>query len=41
MYKPATPLLGIYPKTNIHSKRQKEPHVHCTIIYNSQDTETI
>ena len=28
-------------KENIHSKREKDPHVHCSIIYNGQDTETI
>ena len=42
-YDPAIPLLGIYLKKNknINWKRYMHPHVHCNIIYNSQDMETI
>jgi len=42
---PAIPLLGIYyiSKGNEISslKRYPYPHVHCSIIYNSQDMKTI
>ena len=40
-YDPAIPLLGVYlkkMKTNL--KRYMHPHVHCSIISNSQDIET-
>ena len=33
------PLLDIYLKT-VKTKRQMHPYVHCSNIYNSQDTET-
>ena len=39
-YDPAIPLLGIYPekrKTNL--KRYRQPSVHCSTIYSSQDME--
>ena len=40
-FDPATPLLGIYPKgtQNTNSKEHKHPYVHCSVIYNLQDTE--
>ena len=37
---PAISLLGIYPKKLENSERCMHPHVHCSIICNSQDTET-
>ena len=39
---PAIPLLSFYPKkTKItNSKRYPHPHVHHSIIYNTQDIET-
>ena len=38
---PAIPLLGIYPKEmkSRSQKRYLQPHVHCSIIYNSRDIE--
>ena len=42
-YDPAIPLLCIYPK-EMKTLTQKDictPNVHCSIIYNSQDMETI
>ena len=32
-------LLGIYSKNIIIQKKHMYPNVHCSIIYNSQDTE--
>ena len=39
LYDPAMPLLDIYPK-ELKSVSQRNTHVHCSIIYNSQDIET-
>ena len=41
-YDPAIPLPGIYLKETkkLTQKRYLHPHVHSSIIYNSQDTET-
>ena len=34
------PLLGIYPETqNTDAKEHKHVYIHCSIIYNHQDTE--
>ena len=42
MYDTATPLLYISGKNeNPNLKRYKQSNVHCSIIYNSQDTEAI
>ena len=38
-YDPTIPLLGILPLGNHNWKRHKYPSVHCSTIYNSQDTE--
>ena len=38
-YDPEIPLLGIYPKKTYNSKRYMHPNVHCSTVYNSQDTE--
>ena len=40
-YDPAIPTLDIYQiNENTNLKRCVHPHVHCSIIYKSQDTET-
>ena len=39
-YDPAIPLLGIYPNKTFLEKDACTPHVHCSIIHNSQDIET-
>ena len=40
-YDPAMPLLGyIQSKKNQYLKEISVPDVHCSIIYNRQDTET-
>ena len=39
LYDPAIPLLGIYPEKTIIWKDTCTSHVHCSSIYNSQDTE--
>ena len=36
---PAIPLLGIHSE-KMNLKRHMHPSVHCSTIYNSQDTET-
>ena len=37
----AIPLMGIYPKKpkTTKSERHMHPYVHCSITYNSQDTQ--
>ena len=39
-YDPAIQFLGMYvPGENYNSKRYMHPNVHCSTIYNRQDTE--
>ena len=38
-FDPAIPLLGIYTKEP-NTLIQKQPYVHCSVIYNHQDVET-
>ena len=38
-YDPAVPLLGIYLEKNMTQKDTGNPNVHCSTVYNSQDTE--
>ena len=38
-YDPAIPLLGIYPEKTLIQKRVMYHNVHCSSIYNIQDTE--
>ena len=38
-YKPAIPLLGIFPEETITEKRHMYSNVHCSIAYNSYDME--
>jgi len=40
-YDLAIPLLDLYPEKIIISRRYMCPNVHCSTIYNSQDTEAI
>ena len=41
-YDPAILLLGVYPKnTKTLIRKDMYPYVHCSIIHNSQDMETI
>ena len=39
-YYPAIPLLGLYLEKKKKKKICLHPHVHCSIVYNSQDMET-
>ena len=42
LYDPAISLLGVYPKkTKRLTQKAMSTHAHCSIIYNSQDMETI
>ena len=42
-YNPTSPVLDVYLKKMkiLTQKRYMHSHVHCSIIYNSQDMETI
>ena len=42
LYNPATTLLSMYTKEEktLTQKDMSHPHVHCSVIYNSQDMET-
>ena len=39
LYDPATPFFGIYSEPNYNSKRYMDSNIHCSTIYNRQDTE--
>ena len=40
LYDPVIPFVGTYPeKKRTNLKRYMHPYAHCSIIYNSQDTE--
>ena len=44
LYDPEIPLSGIYlteENENTNLKRYMHPYIYCSIIYNTQDTETI
>ena len=43
LYDPEIPLSGIYlneENENTNLKRYMHPYIYCSIIYNTQDTET-